>query len=382
MDLHFSPAQQVFRQEVRAFIDANLPAEIRDKVLNDRPLSREDIAAWHRILHRQGWAGYSWPKQFGGTGWSPIEQHIFIDECADAGAPGLLPFGVNMVGPVIMAFGNAAQQQRFLPRILSFEDWWCQGYSEPGSGSDLASLKTRAERKGEKYIVNGQKTWTTLAQHADWIFCLVRTATEGRPQEGISFLLIDMKSPGVSVRPIRMLDGEPEINEVWLENVEVPAENRIGEENKGWSYAKFLLSHERTGIAEVGRSKRELKRLKAIASRRGMLRQPRFRDRIAAVEIDLMALEITCLRVLSAGAHEKQPRPESSLLKIRGSEIRQDISELTMLAAGEEALAMPGAGHDEAAQLAARYLNDRKTTIYGGSNEIQKNIIAQMILGL
>ena len=387
MDLHFSPAQQVFRQEVRTFVDANLPAEIRDRVLNDRGLSRDDYVRWHRILHKQGWAGYSWPKEFGGTGWSPIEQHIFVDECADAGAPGILPFGMNMVGPVIMAFGNGAQQKQFLPRILSCDHWWCQGYSEPGSGSDLASLKTRAERKGDKYVVNGQKTWTTLAQHADWIFCLVRTASEGRPQEGISFLLIDMKSPGVTVRPIRMLDGENEINEVWLEGVEVPVENRIGEENKGWTYAKYLLSHERTGIAEVGRSKRELKRLKSIAAHqlsrgRPLIEDARFRDRVAALEIELMALEITCLRVISTAAHDKKPRPESSLLKIRGSEIRQDIAELMMNAVGDRALAMPAGEDDEAARLAARYLNDRKTTIYGGSNEIQKNIIAQMILGL
>jgi alkylation response protein AidB-like acyl-CoA dehydrogenase len=358
MDLHFSPAQEAFRRDVRTFIDANLPADIRERELNDLGTTREDIIAWHKILHAQGWGGFSWPREFGGTGWSPIEQHIFLDESADAGAPRLLPFGVNMVGPVIMAFGSPAQQQRFLPRILSFDDWWCQGYSEPGSGSDLASLKTRAERRGDKYVVNGQKTWTTLAQYADWIFCLVRTASEGRPQEGISFLLVDMKSPGVTVRPIRMLEGEHEINEVWLEDVEVPVENRIGEENRGWSYAKYLLSHERSGIAEVGRSKRELKRLKAVAraEQRGgrtLMEDARFRDRIASVEIDLMALEITTLRVLSTAAHDKQPRPESSLLKIRGSEIRQEISELLMLAAGERALAMPE-GDALGARLAAR----------------------------
>jgi alkylation response protein AidB-like acyl-CoA dehydrogenase len=386
MDLNFSAAHEAFRRDVRAFIDANLPADIRERELNDLGTTREDITTWHKILHRQGWAGFSWPKEFGGTGWSPIEQHIFIDESADAGAPRLLPFGVNMVAPVIMAFGSPAQQQRFLPRILSFDDWWCQGYSEPGSGSDLASLKTRAERRGDKYVVNGQKTWTTLAQYADWIFCLVRTASEGRPQEGISFLLVDMKTKGVTVRPIRMLEGGHEINEVWLEDVEVPVENRVGDENRGWSYAKYLLSHERSGIAEVGRSKRELKRLKALARRemrggRPLMDEARFRDRIAALEIDLMALEVTCLRVLSAPADDNKPRPESSLLKIRGSEIRQDIAELMMHAVGERALAMPE-GDPEGARLAARYLNDRKTTIYGGSNEIQKNIIAQMILGL
>jgi alkylation response protein AidB-like acyl-CoA dehydrogenase len=380
MDFELAPAEEAFRREVRAFVDANLPATTRDKVLNGLHVSRDETAHWHKALYARGWAGIGWPREFGGTGWTPVQQHLFDVECADAGTPRLLPFGVSMVGPVIMAFGSPAQQQRFLPRILSFDDWWCQGYSEPGSGSDLASLKTRAERRGTHYVVNGQKTWTTLAQHADWIFCLVRTASEGRPQEGISFLLIDMKSPGVTVRPIRMLDGEPEINEVWFEDVEVPVENRIGEENKGWTYAKYLLGHERTGIAEVGRNKRELKRLKAMAREqrsRGapLIEDARFRDRIASVEIDLMALEITALRVLTAPAREKAPRPESSFLKIRGSEIRQDISELMMLCAGPGAMpARPG--------VMGTYLNDRKTSIYGGSNEIQKNIVAQMILGL
>ena len=382
MDLDFTPEEQAFRREVRAFLDARLPAAIASKVLQGLSLSKEEVVRWHKILHAQGWAGFNWPKQFGGTGWTPVQQHIFDVECADAGAPRILPFGVNMVAPVIMAFGSPAQQQRFLPRILAFDDWWCQGYSEPGSGSDLASLKTRADRKGDHYIVNGQKTWTTLAQHADWIFCLVRTASEGRPQEGISFLLIDMKTPGVTVRPIWMLDGEHEINEVWFEDVKVPVENRVGEENKGWTYAKYLLGHERTGIAEVGRSKRELKRLKDMArsqkaNGRALFDDPRFRDRIASVEIDLMALELTALRVLTAPASDRKPRPESSFLKIRGSEIRQDISELMMLAVGHDALPdLPDR------RPAAHYLNDRKTSIYGGSNEIQKNIVAQMILGL
>jgi len=303
-----------------------------------------------------------------------------------------------MVAPVIMAFGNAAQQQRFLPGILSGDDWWCQGYSEPGSGSDLASLQTRAERHGDHYVVNGVKTWNTLGQYADWIFCLVRTNTEVRQQAGISFLLMDMKSPGITVRPIRMLDGAYEVNEVWLENVEVPVENLVGEENKGWTYAKYLLGHERTGIAAVGRSKRDLLRLKGMASQqrsggRPLIADPRFRDRIAQIEIDLMALEITCLRVVVAEAEQQRPGPEASLLKIRGSEIQQALSELMLLAVGHhavpylpEALEAGWQGDplvdDSHASVAGRYFNDRKVTIYGGSNEIQRNIIAQMILGL
>jgi alkylation response protein AidB-like acyl-CoA dehydrogenase len=387
MNLDFSPAEQAFRAEVRAFVDSHLAPEVRDKMLNGRHLSRGDFIGWHKTLHQQGWSGYSWPKEFGGPGWTPVQQHIFTEECARAGAPQILPFGVNMVAPVIMAFGSPAQQQFFLPKILSCEHWWCQGYSEPGAGSDLASLKTRAERRGDVYVVNGQKTWTTLAQYADWIFCLVRTASEGKPQEGISFLLIDMKSKGVTVRPIYMLDGEHEVNEVWFEDVEVPVANRVGEENRGWSYAKFLLGHERAGIAEVGRNKRELARVKQIASRqqangRRLIDEPRFRDKVASVEIELMALEITCLRVLSTEAQKGKPRPESSLLKIRGSEIRQDLSELAMLAVGAESLRMPAHEDDDVGRLAGHYLNDRKTTIYGGSNEIQRNIVAQMILGL
>ncbi len=398
MDLNFTPEEQRFRADVRAFIDANLPAAIRDKVLSGKRLSKEDFLTWHKILFHQGWVAANWPVEFSGTGWTAVQQHIFSEEAADAGAPGLMPFGLVMVAPVIMAFGNRAQQEYFLPRILSGEDWWCQGYSEPGSGSDLASLKTRAERVGDKYIVNGQKTWTTLGQYADWIFCLVRTSVDARKQEGISFLLIDMKTPGIQVRPIIMLDGEHEVNEVWFDNVEVPVQNLVGEENKGWTYAKFLLGHERTGIAEVGRSKRRLKRLKDIAARqcgadgRPLIEDLRFRDRIAQVEIELMALEITNLRVIAAEMEKKSPGPEASLLKIRGSEIQQTLSELLMLALGTDALPYqeaaldagydgPLAGPDYAAPLAGQYFNTRKTTIYGGSNEIQKNIISKMILG-
>jgi alkylation response protein AidB-like acyl-CoA dehydrogenase len=324
-----------------------------------------------------------------------VRQFIFEEESAAAGAPRLLPFGLKMVGPVIMRFGNAAQQKRFLPRILSGEDWWAQGYSEPGSGSDLASLKTRAERKGDRYVVNGQKTWITLAQHADWIFVLVRTDPAAKQQAGISFLLVDMKSKGVTVRPITLLDGSHEVNEVWFEEVEVPVENLVGEENHGWTYAKFLLGHERTNIAGVGSSKRELARLKRIASEerkngRPLAEDPAFAAQIAQVEIDLMALEITNLRVVSAEAERRAPGPEASLLKIKGTEIQQALSELMMHAVGPYALPFrtrsgsgnPSTGPAYAAPLAATYLNLRKTSIYGGSNEIQKNIISQMILGL
>ncbi len=398
MDLSFTPQELEFRDEVRAFLAASLPAEIGQKVLSGLHTSRDDTVRWQKILHAKGWGAPSWPVEFGGTGWDPVRQYIFEEEGCAVGAPRQLPFGLKMVGPVIMQFGNAAQQRRFLPRILSAEDWWCQGYSEPGSGSDLASLKTSAERKGDHYLVNGQKTWITLAQFADWIFCLVRTDRAAKPQAGISFLLVDMRSPGVTVRPIVMLDGGHEVNEVWFEDVRVPVENRVGEENKGWTYAKFLLGHERTNIAGVGASKRELARLKLIAAKerkhgRPLLEDPYFAARVAQVEIDLMALEITNLRVISAEAERRAPGPEASLLKIKGTEIQQALTELMMQAVGPYALPFrreamepgfrgPPAGPGYAAPLAATYLNMRKASIYGGSNEIQKNIITQMILGL
>ena len=381
MDLNFSREELAFRDEVRAFIEANLPQDARRKVLEGLEVSRDDTIRWQQILHRQGWGAPNWPKQFGGTGWDPVQQYIFEEESAAAGAPRLLPFGLKMVGPVIMRFGNDAQQKRFLPRILSGEDWWAQGYSEPGAGSDLASLKTRAERKGDRYLVNGQKTWITLAQYANWIFCLVRTDPAVKKQAGISFLLIDMKRRGVTVRPITLLDGSQEVNEVWFEDVEVPVENLVGDENGGWTYAKFLLGHERTNIAGVGVSKRELARLKRIASEerkdgRPLLADPVFAARVAQVEVELMALEITNLRVLAAEAERRAPGPEASLLKIKGTEIQQAISELMMHAKGPQALPL------RRGALGGTYLNLRKTSIYGGSNEIQKNIIAQTILGL
>lgn len=398
MDLNFTAEETAFRQEVRAFLEQSLPEDIRNKVLNGLILDQQDYIRWQRILHKKGWGGPSWPAKFGGTGWNAVQQYIFEEECAAAGTPRMVPFGLKMVAPVIMAFGSPAQQERYLPRILSFEDWWCQGYSEPGAGSDLAAVKTRAVLEGDHYVVNGQKTWTTLGQYADWIFCLVRTDPEVKAQRGISFLLIDMKSPGITVRPIITMDGAHEVNEVWFENVRVPVENRVGEENKGWTYAKFLLGHERTNIAGIGIAKRELGRLKRIATReikhgKPLIKDPMFAARIAQIEVDLMALEITNLRVLSAEAEHRAPGPEASILKIKGTEIQQAITELLTQAVGPYALplrreAMAAGyqgelvGPEYATSLAAQYLNMRKLSIYGGSNEIQKNIISQMILGL
>jgi alkylation response protein AidB-like acyl-CoA dehydrogenase len=395
MDLNYSGEDLAFRDSVRGFLEQHLPADLQHKVRNHLRLAKEDYVRWHRILARQGWVAPGWPVEFGGPGWSPVQRHIWDEECARAGTPPILPFGVNMVAPVIMAFGSQAQKEHFLPRILTCEDWWCQGYSEPGAGSDLASLKTTAVREGDHYIVNGQKTWTTLAQHADMIFCLVRTDSGVRKQEGISFLLIDMHTPGITVRPIIMLDEEHEVNEVFFDNVRVPAENLVGQENKGWTYAKYLLGHERTGIAAVGRSKRELDFLKRFASKqtvdgKPLLADPLFGAKVATLEIELMALEMTVLRAL-AQAH-KAPGPEASVLKVRGTEIQQALTELMLEAAGPMALPFDPAylegehahsiADDDAAPLAAHYFNVRKTSIYGGSNEIQRNIITQMILGL
>ncbi len=396
MDLSFTAEEQQFRQDVRQWVAANLPADLASKVRNALRLSRDDLQRWAKILGKKGWLGWGWPQQFGGPGWNAIQKHLFEEECALACAPRVIPFGPVMVAPVIMAFGNAEQQQRFLPGIASGEVWWSQGYSEPGSGSDLASLKCKAERKttanGDVYIVNGQKTWTTLGQFGEWIFCLVRTSNEGKPQTGISFLLIDMKSPGVTVRPIILMDGEHEVNEVWFDNVEVPANNLIGEENKGWTYAKHLLAHERTNIADVNRSKRELERLKRVAKAEGLLDDTRFRDQIALLEVDIVALEMMVLRVLSAEKNGKQSLDVAGLLKIRGSEIQQRYTELMMLAAGPMSqayvfdameagwqgnLAVPR----ELMPMAGTYFNYRKTTIYGGSNEVQRNIVAQTVLG-
>src|SRR4051794_10335759 len=338
MDLNFTPEELAFREKIRGWVAENLPKNISHKVHNALRLSRDDMQRWAKILGKQGWLGWGWPKEFGGPGWDAIERHLFEEECALAGAPRVVPFGPVMVAPVIMAFGSPEQQKRFLPGIASGEVWWSQGYSEPGSGSDLASLKTRAERRGDKYVVNGQKTWTTLGQYGDWIFCLVRTSSDGKPQTGISFLLIDMKSPGITVRPIITMEGAHEVNEVFFDNVEVPADQLIGEENKGWTYAKYLLAHERTNIADVNRAKRELARLKAIAHAEGIYDDVRWHDQIALLEVDIVALEMMVLRVLSAEKSGKQSLDVAGLLKIRGSEIQQRYTELMMLAAGPYAL--------------------------------------------
>lgn len=401
MDLRFTPEEIAFRDEVRAFMKSALPDPIRRKMVEGRRLARDDYVAWQRILNAKGWAVPHWPVQWGGTGWDPIRIYLFRDELQQAPAPEPLPFGVNMVGPVIATFGNDAQKQRFLPRIANLDDWWCQGFSEPGAGSDLASLKTTARREGAHYIVNGQKTWTTHAQYADWIFCLVRTDAAAKKQEGISFILIDMKSPGITVRPIRTIDGGAEVNEVFLDDVKVPVENLIGEENRGWDYAKFLLGNERTGIARIGISKARLRRLKELAALeivdgRPMIENERFRMKIAAVEVELKALEMTQLRVVARArnGNDGRPDPASSILKIKGSELQQAISELLLELVGPYALPdrmshddaerwnEPSVGPDWAGTLAPHYFNWRKVSIYGGSNEIQKNIIAKAILGL
>ncbi len=397
MDLEFSPEDLAFQQEARQFIAENYPDHLRGKQDEGEELDKEDYLSWHRVLAKKGWIAPAWPVEYGGTGWTATQRFIWSEELARADCLMTLPFGLNMVGPVIYTFGTPEQKARFLPRILSGEDWWCQGYSEPGSGSDLASLRTKAVRDGDDYIVNGQKTWTTLAQHADWGFFLVRTDPDAKQQEGISFLLIDMKSPGVTVRPIITLGGEHEVNEVWLEDVRVPVDQRIYEENKGWTCAKFLLAHERTGIAAVARSKRGIEKIKDIARTEldgdgPLLANPFFKRKVAELEIDLTALEYTELRSLAGQAAGKGPGPESSLLKIKGSEIQQRVTELVLEAVGHygapyfrgfgEGDNEHPIGPDYAHRAAPTYFNVRKTTIYGGSNEIQRNIIAKMVLGL
>ena len=402
MDTRFSAEDLAFRDEVRAFFTEAYDDDLQAR-LADKATFREAVIDWQRRLFDKGWVAPNWPKAHGGAEWTPTQNFIYETERAASGVRDVVPFGLKMVGPVIYTFGNDEQKQRHLPGILSGDVWWCQGYSEPGAGSDLASLKTTAVRDGDHYVVNGQKTWTTLAQHADWGFFLVRTDTEAaKPQEGISFLLIDMKSPGVEVKPIKLLDGGHEVNETWLTDVRVPVENLVGEENKGWTYAKFLLAHERSGIAGVARSKRGVEKLRDIAASETLDGKPLIQDydfarKVSQLEIDLAALEITELRTLANEQAGKGPGPESSILKIKGTEIQQRLTELTLEAVGTYGTPLYGnianvpgdagsnqypVGPDHAQHAAATYFNMRKTSIYGGSNEIQRNIITKMILGL
>ncbi|GFE65587.1 acyl-CoA dehydrogenase family protein [Litoreibacter roseus] len=397
MDLNYSAEELAFREDVKQFLSDNLPAAFSDKVRKGQSLTKAEHEDWHAILNGRGWLAGNWPVEHGGPGWNAVERHIFEEECALAFAPRIVPFGVSMLGPVLHKFGNDAQKAHWLPRILNGDDWWCQGYSEPGAGSDLASLKTKAVREGDHYIVNGQKTWTTLGQHANMIFCLVRTDPDAKAQEGISFLLIDMDTPGIEVRPIILLDGSAEVNEVWFTDVKVPVENLVGEENKGWTYAKYLLTHERTNIAGVGFSTAGLESVKRIARAemaggRPLIENPHFAARLAKVEIDLMAMATTNLRVISKAAQGQAPGVESSMLKVKGTVIRQDINDLARRAAGPYALPFaseavdgmnePPVGPDYAAPVAAQYFNNRKLSIYGGSNEVQRQIIAKSTLGV
>ena len=400
MDLRFTPEDQAFRQEVRSFIQTHLPADIRERLRLGYSARKEDVVAWQRILNRKGWAAYSWPKEYGGPGWSPTQRMIFLEEILLNNAPELLGFNITMIGPVLIQFGTQEQKDHFLPRAANLDDWWCQGFSEPGAGSDLASLKTAAVRDGDDYVVNGQKIWTSTAHNADWCFVLVRTDPHARKrQEGISFILVDMKTPGITVRPIISIDGSHHLNEVFFDNVRVPVKNRIYEENRGWDVAKFLLGNERTGIARLGKSKERLDYAKSLAREvqqhgRPLIEDVAFRQRVAQLEVDIKALELTQLRVVSAKKKEAgKPDPFSSILKIKGTELQQATTELVMDAGGP--LGMPGwakeleamsneppLGPDWAPALAGPYLFLRAASIYGGTNEIQKNILTKAVLGL
>ncbi len=397
MNLSFTPEETAFRERMREFFTTQIPQRIRDEVQRGEHVSPDDQVAAQRILNANGLAVPHWPAAWGGQDWSPVQLYIYQDEMQQACVPPPLGFNANMVGPVIAQFGSEAQKEKFLPATANLDIWWCQGFSEPGAGSDLASLGTTAVRDGDHYVVNGQKTWTTLAQYADWIFCLARTDKQAKKQMGISFILIDMKAPGVSVRPIQTIDGGVEVNEVWFDDVRVPVENLVGEENKGWDYAKFLLGNERTGIARVGVSKARIRRIKQLAKLErvgdiAMLDEPHFRQKLAAIEVELKALEMTQLRVVADERNRERgkPNPASSILKLKGSELQQATTELLMDVVGpyilpyddhESGSNEPPVGPDYAAEAAPTYFNWRKISIYGGSNEIQRNIVAKAILG-
>ncbi len=392
MDTSFTPEELAFRDEVGAFFDENFTEELRARIKDDSQY-KQAIVEWQKILNDKGWVAPNWPVEYGGTGWTPTQMYIYESERSARGIPGTVPFGLSMVAPVIYTFGNEEQKARFLPRILSSDDWWCQGYSEPGSGSDLASLKTKAELDGDHYVVNGAKIWTSYAQHSDWIFCLVRTSTEGKKQHGISFLLIDMHSEGIKVNPIETIDAHHSLNEVEFNNVRVPVENLIGEQDKGWTYAKALLAHERTGIAGVPNSKRAVAEVRRLAARevnggKALIEDPLFQKRLSDIEIELMALEFTDLRVLSQVESGGAPGAESSLLKIKGTEIQQAVQTLAMMVAAHYQGVLPTdldadvIGNDFGSAARQTYMYGRAATVYGGSNEIQKNIIAKAVLGL
>ena len=387
-----------FRDEVRRFCRDKLPAALKHKVMNNLLLEKEDYVLYLKLLHEQGWAVGHWPRRYGGCDWTPLQRYIFEEETTEAGAPWLIPFGVNYVGPIIYSFGSEAQKTRFLPAIRSSDEWWAQGYSEPGAGSDLAALRTRADRDGDSYVVSGQKVWTTYVQWSDWMFCLVRTSSEDRPQKGISFLLIDMKSPGITIRPIATMDRYPHVNEVFFDAVRVPVDNLVGNEGEGWTYAKVLLSNERVLVAEAGRSTRQLRRLRELAERSRpqaapLAANPAFARRIAELELRLHVLKATCYESVAHAMAGVEPGAEASLMKIRGSELQQDIAEAMLDCLGlagtvfdpdaaEGPGALPPEGPFEATGILRDHLHGRATTIYGGSNEIQRNIIAKAVLGL
>lgn len=391
MDNSFSDLDLEFQKEVRDFFVTEYTEEIRECVESGSDVKQAAID-WQNKLNAKGWLAPDWPEEYGGTGWNPVQKFIFETERCNVGAPDVVPFGVRMVAPVIFTFGNDEQKAKFLPRILNNEDWWCQGYSEPGAGSDLASLQTKAVRDGDDYLVNGAKVWTTYAQHADWIFCLVRTGNFERRQQGISFILIDMKTPGIKVNPIHSIDSAHTLNEVVFENVRVPAENLIGEENQGWTYAKALLAHERTSIAGVADSRRWLNEIIELAKEQtnfngSLIDDRQFQNRLSDIEVELMGLEFMELRVLASMSAGQTPGPESSLLKIKGTEIQQSLQELRMETIGAYAAAEPASDyqndlHKGGSYARKDYMYGRAATIYGGSNEVQRNVIAKAVLGL
>ena len=400
MDLRFSPEELAFRDELRVFIRDHLPSDIRDKMRLGYPAEKEDTRRWQRILNQRHWAAYSWPREWGGPGWTPVQRMMFLEEIQGTPAPEVNPFNITMLGPVLIQFGTDAQKQRFLPRAANLDDWWCQGFSEPGAGSDLAALKTAARREGDEYVVNGQKIWTSTAHLADWCFCLVRTDPHApKRQQGISFLLIDMKTPGITVRPIISIDGTHHLNEVFFDDVRVPVNMRVGEENKGWDVAKFLLGNERTGIARLGRSKERVRTAKdkareINANGRPLIEDAEFRRRVAQFEVDIKALEITQLRVLSAWQPGSgKPDPLSSVLKVKGTELLQTTTEFVMDVGGPQSMPdwaqelaalsnEPELGPPWATETTRSYLMLRAASIYGGTNEIMKNIVAKAVLGL